>query len=254
MSGLALISKKEECKIYQFPMQEKPIKNHGTSTKTDALHTEEEIIAVTNYFKNEIIKCHSLKRETTARRNFTMFICAINLGLRGGDFCKLTWDVFFDENWEWRDSMDFTPEKTRHVGGTGKKVTLRWNEVFKHALTDWLNWQMLSGKINLTDYIFTTPHGHIDIDTWLQIMNKATKAAGINRRIGTHGLRKTMGNKYYKTAKDKTDALVQLKEYFRHSDQHTTMTYICLEEENMQETIDNMNHSTFFDENGNWKW
>lgn len=252
MSGLALISKKEECKIYQFPMQEKPVKNHGNSTKTDALHTEEEIVAVANYFKGEIAKCHSLKRETTARRNFTMFICAINLGLRGGDFCKLAWNVFFDDNWKWRISKDIIPEKTRHVGGSGKRVELTWNEDLKFALEDWLNWLQLSKKVSLDDYIFPSPYGHVDINTWLQIMNKATKAAGIKQRVATHGLRKTMGNRYYKMAEDKTEALVELKDYFNHADLHTTMIYTCLEKERMQKTKDRM--SFLYDENGNWKW
>ena len=101
MSGLAALNIIEECRMYNFPTQQKEIK-HRESTKTDALHTEEEISAVANYFKSCIEECTTFKKETMARRNLAMFICGINIGLRGGDLCKLTWNTFFDDDWEWR--------------------------------------------------------------------------------------------------------------------------------------------------------
>lgn len=207
-------------------------RNHSRLAKTDALHTEEEIKAVIDYFQKEISKCCSLKRETTARRNLTMFICAINLGLQSSDFCKLTWDVFYDEKWEWRKDMDFIQEQTHHIKKVGKKKIFIWNTEVKVILETWLQWVQLSEKILLNDYIFFTPNNrHIDVNTWEQIMGKAAKAVGINRIIGTRGLRKTMGNRYYKAAKDKTAALVELNEYFGHTNLRATMIYIGLEQE-----------------------
>ena len=104
--------------------------------------------------------------------------------------------------------------------------------------------------VSLNDYIFISPHGHISLDRFENIMNKATRAVGIKRRIGVHGLRKTMGNRYYKMSEDKTEALVDLKDYFNHADLHTTMLYICLEKERMQKTKDRM--SFLYDKDGNW--
>ena len=40
-------------------------------------------------------------------RNLTMFICSINIGLRGGDFCKLKWKNIFDEKWGLKKSEKF---------------------------------------------------------------------------------------------------------------------------------------------------
>lgn len=249
MSGLVALNIVEECKMYNFPTRQKEIK-HRESTKTDALHTEEEISAVANYFKSCIEECTTFKKETMARRNLAMFICGINIGLRGGDLCKLTWSTFFDDDWEWRLTKDFIPEKTRHIGGTGKRVELSWNEDLKFALEDWLRWLRISNNVSLNDYIFISPHGHISLDRFENIMNKATRAVGIKRRIGVHGLRKTMGNRYYKMSEDKTEALVDLKDYFNHADLHTTMIYICLEKERMQKTKDKM--SFLYDKDGNW--
>ena len=59
-----------------------------------------------------------------------------------------------------------------------------------------------------------------------------------------------MGNRYYKIAKNKSEALVELKDYFNHADLHTTMIYICLEKERMQKTKDRM--SFLYDKDGNW--
>ena len=101
MNGLAALNTIEECRMYNFPTRQKEIK-HRESTKTDALHTEEEISAVANYFKSCIEECTTFKKETMAKRNLAMFICGINIGLRGGDLCKLTWNTFFDDDWEWR--------------------------------------------------------------------------------------------------------------------------------------------------------
>lgn len=55
------------------------------STKMECLYERDEIIATYNIFKARIDDAASLSKEKTARRNLTMFVCAINTGLRGGD-------------------------------------------------------------------------------------------------------------------------------------------------------------------------
>ena len=60
MSGLVALNIVEECRMYNFPTRQKEIK-HRESTKTDALHTEEEISAVANYFKSCIEECTTFK-------------------------------------------------------------------------------------------------------------------------------------------------------------------------------------------------
>lgn len=202
--GVSSIYSQIDFKWKELIYNPEDLKRNSMSTKTNALHTEEEINAVINYFIKEISKCHSLKRETTARRNLTMFVCAINLGLRGGDLCKLKWNIFFDDSWHWRFHKDFISDKS----GIGKEIELTWNEDLKVTLENWLTWLKLSGKVTVDDYVFTTTHGHIEISTWLEIVNKATKSVGIKQRIGTRGLRKTMINRYYKQQDNKLPNLL----------------------------------------------
>ena len=63
-------------------------------------------------FQDRIENATSLAKEMIARRNLTMLVCAINVGLRGGDFCSLKWSDIFDRNWDYKSSADYVPEKT----------------------------------------------------------------------------------------------------------------------------------------------
>ena len=55
------------------------------STKMECLYEREEIIAIYKIFQDKIENASSLSKEKIARRNLTMFVCAINVGLRGGE-------------------------------------------------------------------------------------------------------------------------------------------------------------------------
>lgn len=82
------------------------------STKMECLYERDEIIAIYNLFQDRIENATSLAKEMIARRNLTMLVCAINVGLRGGDFCSLKWSDIFDRNWDYKSSADYVPEKT----------------------------------------------------------------------------------------------------------------------------------------------
>lgn len=69
------------------------------STKMECLYERDEIIAIYNRFQDRIENSTPLAKEMIARRNLTMLVCAINVGLRGGDFCSLKWSDIFDRNW-----------------------------------------------------------------------------------------------------------------------------------------------------------
>ena len=110
-------------KVYQFPVDRwngnkkntKRVYNIGKSNLTDCLHSAEEIKAVYDVFMNKIIEAKSKSKQKIALRNLTMFVCSINVGLRGGDFCSLRWNDIMDEKWNFRLNPDFVPEKTKHV-------------------------------------------------------------------------------------------------------------------------------------------
>lgn len=203
------------------------------STEMSFLQNDEEIRAVYNVFRGYIANATTLKKEKNARRNLTMFVCAINIGLRGGDFCKLKWLDVFDYDWNVKQESEFVPEKTERRDKNGnvmsrKYVKLRFNQNFRDTISEYLNWLKFCGcNPDLDDYIFESNKGnHIDEKAWYKIVERYRMEAGINRKIGTHGLRKTYGHRYYMSHQNKEEALIDLMGIFAHSDMRITLRYI----------------------------
>ena len=222
----------------------------GKSTLMDCLHSEAEIQAVYDVFHNNLLEARTVAKKRTAMRNITMFVCAINLGLRGGDLCSLKWNNIFDKNWEFLYQPDFVPQKTKRYK---KHVKLTWNYDVEDVLIDWLNWLSEHGEPQkLDDFIFTSPKVSFDKETgkclgnaiqvrsFWRIMEKTRKEAGIKQKIGTHGCRKTMVNRHIKLSDDKTEGLIEMQGYLNHSSARITLGYACVTQEKIQQTKDRM--------------
>lgn len=230
--------------VIQFPVKEKTTRR---STRMWCLKNREEITAVFNVFNKALDEASTSKQYTIALRNLTMFVCAINIGLRGGDFCSLKWSDIYDDNWNFRkEDADFVPKKTKRCG---KHIVLTWNSDFEYAMSEWLNWnESIGNKQNLDDYIFTTRRNsyngkeieHISEDSWYRIVEKTRKEAGIKQKIGTHGLRKTMANQYITRAENQSKALREVSTMFGHADLRTTEIYSCLDDQEVRANKENL--------------
>lgn len=218
-----------------------------TSTKMECLYNREEILSIFNIFDTRVKTANTISKEFNSRRNLTMFVSSINLGLRGGDFCCLKWSNIFNEDWTFKNGTDYIPEKTIRRDENDniirvKHIELLWNHDFEVVILEWLNW--LNDKIapqSIDGFIFASQKGgHIGAKRWWEIMEKTRKSAGIKQKIGTHGLRKTMAHHYVMNAIDKNEALMQLSILFGHSDVRTTQRYACLEKQDIIENKERM--------------
>lgn len=83
-------------------------------------------------------------------------------------------------------------------------------------------------------YLFTSRKGGYPITTTqaYRIIAKAGDMIG-NHSIGTHTMRKTFGYTYYQATKD----VATLMEIFNHSSQKTTLRYIGITEEAIEDSI-----------------
>jgi len=231
--------------------------NGGKASTMDCLYTEEEIESVYNVFKRKCINAESLAKAKSNMRNLVMYVCAINIGLRVGDLCSLRWKNVFDEEWNIKSKEDFVPQKTIKRDKAGKTVsrkhiTLRYNSTFKRCLLEYLKWKRFYDyEPELDDFIFTSQKEHYNEDTekmencimpkeWHKVVQKVCKEAGIKQKIGTHGLRKTYGHRYYMTCENKSDALIQLMTIFGHSDMRITLGYICITGKEIEENQEKM--------------
>ena len=87
-------------------------------------------------------------------------------------------------------------------------------------------------------YVFqTSKNNSIKQKTWYDIVEEYRIEAGIQQKIGTHGLRKTFGRRYYMAADNKWDALIQLERIFRHGSPEITLVYICVTDQEIYDNI-----------------
>lgn len=236
---------------YQEEVAQTDPETYKTQRRTtmECLYNEDEIRAVYSVFKHHIDEANTFAKERAARRNLTMFVCAIEIGLRGGDFCSLKWRDIFNPDWTFNLSAEYMPQKTSKFG---KHIDLTWGKGFEEAMSGWLYWKnTYIRQQTLDDYIFTAQKSHkdrrtgeirmhIDIKAWYKIVEAARKEAGIKQKIGTHGLRKTMANQYIKLSEDKSEALLDVSEQFGHSDVRITRKYACIQREKIRQTKQRM--------------
>lgn len=253
----AMLTTISTAEIIKFPSdytgeivkQDPDVQKTKRRTTMECLYDKREIKAVYDVFKRRIEAANTFAKERAARRNLTMFVCSIEIGLRGGDFCSLKWSDIFNPDWTYNLGAEYVPQKTSKFG---KHIDLTWGNGFEPAMSAWLAWKNTYIRQQaLEDYIFTAqkPHKdqrtgeirmHIDIKAWYKIVEAARKEAGIKQKIGTHGLRKTMANQFIKLSEDKSEALLDVSEQFGHSDVRITRKYACIQREQIRKVKQRM--------------
>lgn len=164
--------------------------------------------------KNDIKRVEEiLKKENT--RNYLLFIFGTNSGLRISDILGL--DI--------KDvrGLDFVSIREKK---TGKHKRFPINDKLKKTLKEFTK------KKNDNEPLFQTIfHNRLERVQSYRIINNACRKVGLTERIGTHTLRKTFGYHHYKKFKD----VVILQKIFNHTSPDTTLRYIGI----TQEEIDN---------------
>lgn len=196
----------------------------GVSSEVYAFTSDEEIKAMIDVFDGHIDKANGDVKKQIARRNKMLFLIGINLGLRASDLVTLRYNFFFKEDGSFKDFYTLQPKKTRNKG---KFVKLYFNQTVKKAITDYIADYPID---DMNDYLFKSRKGSgaITEKSLWKILDHAAVEAGIEKNIGSHSLRKTFGFWTWHNAEDKNKALVILQMIFNHSDTRTTMGYIGL--------------------------
>lgn len=149
-------------------------------------------------------------------RNQLLFKLGVSTGLRCSDLVKLKIDQV-------RGKSSF---KIRE-GKTKKERVVYLNQVMAD-IADYIE-TLPAGSV----YLFESKKGgHISVTQAYRIITEAGEMIG-NHSIGTHTMRKTFGYTYYKATKD----IATLMEIFNHSSQKTTLRYIGMTEETIENSI-----------------
>lgn len=208
----------------------------GVSSEVYPFTTKEEIKLMIDLFDKRISEASNENKRQIACRNKMLFLVGINLSLRASDLVNLKYDFFLKEDGTFKDFYSLQPKKTKK---TKKFVKLFFNETVKKAITDYSNQYPIK---DMNEYLFKSRKGDKPITErglW-RIIVDATKEAGIDKNVGSHTLRKTFGFWVWHNAEDKSKALVTLQAIYNHSSQSTTMKYIGLMDNEIEDVFNNL--------------
>lgn len=182
-------------------------------------------------FKNikDIEKIKQYLKGKDNKRDYTIFVVGINVGLRAGDLLALKWgDVL--EGGRIKKTVYVVEEKT----GKGKELEL--NKSAREAL---LSFKGTLDSIDTDDYIFRSRKGneHLQVRSLHKIINDVVKELKIKGNYGTHSLRKTFGYHRYNNG----IRLETLQKIFNHSTQEMTLKYIGITKEVIQDAYNSVN-------------
>jgi integrase len=206
----------------------------GKDSEVYAFKTKEEIDSMIEVYDKHIKEASNPTQKQIAFRNKLLFLIGINIGIRASDIRTLKWNFFFDNNdgkLEFKQFYTIQPIKQRKQK---KFVPLFFNQTVRAAINDYIAKYPIE---NLDDYLFFSRKSDQPIAChaiWDIIKNTASEA-GIKQNIGSHSLRKTFGFWRFHEAKDKSKVLVTLQQCFNHSNPLTTMRYIGLLNEEIEE-------------------
>lgn len=165
---------------------------------------------------NNLIEALGMTKEF-GLRNQLLFKLGISTGLRCGDLIALTVEqVKGKSNFKIRE------------GKTKKERTVYLNNLMADIA------EYIETLPTGTVYLFPSRkgEGHISTTQAYRIITNAGDMIG-NDSIGTHTMRKTFGYIYYQATKD----VATLMEIFNHSSQKTTLRYIGITEESIENSI-----------------
>ena len=213
----------------------------GKSAEVFAFRTDEEIRAMIDVFDEHIENAENANQRMIACRNKTLFVVGVNVGLRASDLRTLTWSFFFEKMPDgtllFRDGYNVRPKKSsKH----NKYVQLRFNDAVKRVI----NWYISMYPIDdMNGYVFKSRKGNdaISVRSMWRMIKESAKEAGITQNIGTHSLRKSFCRRLYDNATDKSKALVVLQKILNHSSSLTTLNYIGITSDDMDDAFDSIN-------------
>ena len=167
---------------------------------------------------NEIKKVEEILANQSTR-NLLIFTIGINCGLRISDILSLNiGDV------KGKTHIRIIEKKT------GKFKRLPINSKLKPMLENFTK------DKHTTDPLFTTIFkNRMERVAAYYMIKDACEKAGIQAKIGTHTLRKTFGYHHYKKFKD----LAILQKIFNHASPQTTLRYIGIEQDQIDESYSN---------------
>lgn len=151
-------------------------------------------------------------------RDYCLFVLGINTAFRAGDLSGIkVGQVRGDE-------LVVREEKTNKI----RRVTL--NDQAKIAVA-----RLIEGRKD-DEFLFEGQRGQLTTSYINRLVKRWVAAVGITGQYGSHSLRKSWAYHQYSTFKVRIEILMQA---LNHSSPQQTLTYICIQSEDMKEVYSN---------------
>ena len=169
--------------------------------KVEPIRSRHDIQRIGEYLKSKSI------------RNYVIWIFGLNSGLRVSDIIGLNVEDVLNKT-----HIEIYEKKT----GKFKKFPI--NNKLQRTLKGFIK-----NRIP-TEPLFLGKHGkRLDRGEVYRFINRACKELGITVNVGTHTMRKSFGYHHYQQNKD----AVILQKIFNHSSQRITLTYIGIDQDDI---------------------
>jgi integrase len=172
----------------------------------------------------DLQKIDAMKKALTNVRDKLLFVMGINTALRIGDMLSLRVEDVLDDKGGLSGSVKLKERKT------GKSKRFPLNESVKKALSDYLGERETS---DIAAPLFLSQKGGAlnRVQAW-RILKAAAKSVDLEN-IGAHSMRKTFGYHVYKNTRGNIGLVQKL---LNHSESRTTLNYIGINREIMENT------------------
>ena len=163
------------------------------------------------------------------KRDYTIFVVGINVGLRAGDLLSLKWSDVLENN-EVVNTVNIVEEKT------SKRKFIELNKAAKEALNEYKD---SLGVPSLDGYIFKSRkgEGHLQVRSLHRIIKNITHELNLKGSYSTHSIRKSFAFHRYMN----NISLETLQKVLNHSSQAQTLRYIGITKEVIQDAYNSVN-------------
>lgn len=159
-------------------------------------------------------------------RDLALFTIGINTNLRASDLLRIT--VGQVKDLKSNEDIELKERKT------GKVRLITLNKACIMAIQGLLE----TGEYTDKDYLFKSQRGPVlKVSTINNMVKEWCRAINLKGNYGSHTLRKTWG--YHQRVTFKTELPV-LMECFNHSNQKQTLTYLCIQPEEIKNVYENV--------------
>lgn len=181
----------------------------------------------------DIEKIEQYLRGKDNRRDYLMFVLGINVGLRAGDLLNLRISEVYSGS-SVKETVRITEEKTKKI----REFTLNRNAAA--AIMYYL--EGLS-EMDPNAYLFASQKGgHLSVSAAHKIIKNLIRDLHIKGNYGTHTLRKSWAyHIYINHAKTNPLILPTLQKMLNHSNQLTTLRYIGITKEVIEDIYNSIN-------------